>query len=881
MIRPSVLALATLLMTTSTLPAASRPASPDAGALETLRQSNARLQRFTLDNGMVCLVKEDPAAPVASVQVWVGTGSIHEGDQLGAGLSHYVEHMVFKGTPTRKPGEIARAIQALGGQINAYTSLDRTVFHTDVPARHWRDALAILADAVINPSFPAEECEKEKAVILRELSMGNDDPDRELNELLWRTAYVLHPYRHPVIGYKDVFERMTRDDLVASYRRRYTPDNMVAVVVGDIPAAEAEAALRQTFGPVPRRASPPVVLPVEPAQQAPRFARQTGPHALTRLILAFHTVSMADRDTPALDLLASITGNGQSSRLVQSIKEERQLVHGIGAWSYTPLYPGLFAVSATCDPDKESAAIAAIRDDIAAWSRTAFPAEEVNKARRMTLVSELSNLQTMNGQAGNYANGELMARNPRYSETYLDLLQHVTPADLQDVARRYLRPDNETLVIVSPTQAVAAASLPPALVRPSDVTRLTVEPGVPLVFREDHRLPFVYVCAAFRGGVLAETESTAGISQMMSELLLRGTPARSAEAIARAVETMGADLSPFSGFNSVGLQGRCLSGDADTLVSIMADCLARPAFPTNEIDKVRSVQLASLEAQREQPMAVAQDALAQALFPGHPYRWTSLGLPAAVERLDRQTIVRHHRQSLVTGNAVLAVFGDVTPERATQLAQAIAGRLRRDEAPALVVTPPRPVLPARVERVEPKEQCIVLFGFPGVAMKDPRRDALDLLDAAMSGMSSKVFETIREQRGLAYFAGSSQRAGLEPGLFMLYAGTRPDARADVEALLLKEVDRVGREGLDAGELARARSQMIAEHEMRLQDNGNLAMVCALDELYGLGCQHELTTRQRLEAVTAEQVRTAAAAILDTNRLAVSIVLPAAPAKATP
>ncbi len=873
-----------LIMTASLIAscavAASRP-SADAGTLDALRQSNARLERFTLEDGMVCLVKEDHSAPVVSVQIWVGTGSIHEGDLLGAGLSHYIEHMIFKGTPTRKPGEIAKALHNLGGQINAYTSLDRTVFHADLPARHWREALDILADAVMNPTFPAEECDKEKNVILRELSMGNDNPDRQLNELLWQTAFVAHPYRHPVIGYKDVFERITRDDLVSSYRRRYIPDNMVTVIVGDISADEAHAALTQVFAGFARRPSPPVVLPTEPVQQSSRTARQTGPHALTRLHLAFHTVALADRDAPALDLLASVAGNGQSSRLVQTIKESKKLVHDIGAWSFTSAYPGLFAVSATLDPDKEAEVVAAIRAEVASWSDKPFPAADIDKARRMMLVSELSTLQTMHGQAASYASGELMTRNPRYGEVYLDLLQRVTPADLQDVARRYLQPANSTLVVVGPTGAVAGAAFPAAIVRPSDVTRLTAAQSVPLVFREDHRLPFVYVCAVFGGGVLSETAATAGITRMMSDLLVRGTRSRSAEVIAGAVESLGADLAPFAGYNSFGLQARCLGTDADTVMDIMADCLSRAAFPADEVGKVQTVQLAAIDAQREQPMAIAQEALDGALFPGHPYQWNPIGRRDAVAALDRSALERHYRKYAVSGNLALAVFGDVTPDRARQLADALVRRIRRDEAPARVTTPPTPTLPARIEKREPKEQCIVLFGFPGVSLTDPRRDALELLDAAMSGMSSKVFATIREQRGLAYFAGASQRVGLDAGLFTLYAGTRPDALAEVETLLLREIDRVGREGLDADELERARRQLIAEHEMRMQDNGGLAMVCALDELYGLGFAHELTTRQRLEAVTAEQVRQAAASVLTTNRLAISVVLPVAAQKPVP
>jgi zinc protease len=206
----------------------------------------------------------------------------------------------------------------------------------------------------------------------------------------------------------------------------------------------------------------------------------------------------------------------------------------------------------------------------------------------------------------------------------------------------------------------------------------------------------------------------------------------------------------------------------------------------------------------------------------------------------------------------------------------VAKRVRRDEAPAREAAQATPKLPARVEKREPKEQAIILCGFPGVALTDPRKTPLEILDTAMSGMSSHLSDVIREQRGLAYYAGAYERVGVDPGAFVVFAGTRPDAVAEVEGLMAKEIERVTREGLTAEEFTRARNQIIAEHEMSLQDNMHLAVSCALNELYGLGCQYDFGTRQRLEAVTAEQVRQAAASILATNREVVSIVIPVAP-----
>ena len=588
--------------------------------------------------------------------------------------------------------------------------------------------------------------------------------------------------------------------------------------------------------------------------------------------MAFHTVALSDKDAPALDLLAAVTGGGQSSRLVQDIKENRKLVHGIGTGSFTLRDPGLFVIEASLDPSKETAALEAINAAVTSWAHTPFTRDEIEKARRIMLVGTLSSLQTMHGQAASYAEGELFMQSPRYSETYLEQLQAVTPADLQAVARKYLQPENRTTVVLGPEKTTTGA-LPSALCQPSEVIKQKLPNGVPLIVREDHRLPFVYVCAAFLGGVITEDENTSGITQLMSDLLIRGTPSRDASSIATTVESLGAGLSPFAGFNSFGLQGRSLAGDANTLMDVMFDCLGNATFPTNEVAKQKAIQLAALDAEQEQPMTIARNALNGMIFPGHPYRFPLLGNTNSVARLDQAALRDYYRRQLVAGNMALAIFGDITVKDAAALARKYLRRIRRDVAPARLSAVPHPVLPARLEQREPREQCIVLFGFPGASLTDPRNDALVLLDAAMSGMSSRLFETVRDKRGLAYYTSASLWSGLDAGVFTIYAGTRAEALPEVEQLIRAEMERVTTKGLDAEEISGARNKVIAEHEMSLQDNGRLAMGCALHELYGQGFDYEFSTRTRMERVTPEQIRQAAASVISTNKLAVSVVLP--------
>src|SRR5438477_5581933 len=215
-------------------------------------------QKRVLPNGLTIIVQEDRSAPVASVQAWCGTGSVDENQHLGAGLSHILEHMLFKGTKTRPANAIAQAVQDVGGYINAYTSFDRTVYWIDVPKAGVSSALEILSDAMMNATLPPEEYKKEQEVIRREFAMGFDDPDRMEGQLLFATAYSEHPYRHPVIGHIDVYNALSRDEVMKYYKMRYVPNNIFFVVVGDVDADKVFKQLETYFGKYPRKALAPV-----------------------------------------------------------------------------------------------------------------------------------------------------------------------------------------------------------------------------------------------------------------------------------------------------------------------------------------------------------------------------------------------------------------------------------------------------------------------------------------------------------------------------------------------------------------------------------------------------------------------------------------------
>src|SRR6185437_10988332 len=514
-----------------------KAAPPESSALIVFPPSTA--QKWVLPNGLTVIVQEDHSAPVASVQAWCSTGSVDEDQHLGAGLSHILEHMLFKGTKTQSANQIAQSIQDVGGYINAYTSFDRTVFWIDVPKDGVGTALKVLSDAMMNSTLPPEEYKKEQEVIRREFAMGMDDPDRMTSLLLFGTAYQRHPYRFPVIGELEVYNQLTQEQVTQYYKTRYVPNNLTFVVVGDVDAEKVRQQLTDLFKPYPEKSLKPVFIPSEPPQLGRREVHREFSTELTHLAMAWHIPEVTNPDVPALDLLSTILGDGRSSRLYRHVREEAGLAFSISAFSYTPGDPGLFGVDATVDPKKREAAEQLALRIVDEVKHAGVTAEELAKAKKIMLSHHLGALTTMRGQASDIGSNWLLTRNLNFSRDYLDAVQKVTLDDIKRVAAHYLRNENLTVISLNPKGSLVAKAEAAKPISAGEVQKFELSNGLRLLVREDARLPLVAMGAVFRSGLLAETPQTNGITRLMAKSLLKGTTTRTAEQIAEEIEAVG------------------------------------------------------------------------------------------------------------------------------------------------------------------------------------------------------------------------------------------------------------------------------------------------------------------------------------------------------
>ena len=816
-------------------------------------------QKWILPNGLTIIVQEDHSAPVASVQAWCSTGSVDEDQHLGAGLSHILEHMLFKGTKTRSANQIAQSIQDVGGYINAYTSFDRTVFWIDVPKDGVSTALEVLTDAMMNSNLPPDEYKKEQEVIRREFAMGMDDPDRMASLLLFATAYQRHPYRFPVIGELEIYNQLTQEQVMQYYKTRYVPNNLTFVVVGDVNGEKVQQQLSDLFNAYPEKSLKPVFIPSEPPQLGRREVHKEFATELTHFSMAWHIPEVTSPDVPALDLLSTILGDGRSSRLYQRVREEAGLAFGISAFSYTPGDPGLFGIDATLDPKKREAAEQLALQIVDEVKQTGVTADELDKAKKITLSQHLGALTTMRGQASDIGSNWLLTRDLNFSRHYLDAVQQVTLDDVKRVAKTYLTENNLTVVSLNPKGSLSGKA---ELVKPvaaGEVQKFELSNGLRLLVREDHRLPLVGMGAVFRGGLLAETPQDNGITRLMTKVLLKGTKTRTAEQIANELESVGGSISSDAGNNSFSVSVDVMKPDVKRGFSLLSDVLLNATFPEKAIAREKEIQIAAIQQEEEQLTSVARNIMREALFPQHPYALRSNGSVGAVQHLTQKDLLDFRDRYVVARNGVIYVFGDVKADEIKQLVEQTLGNMK---AGALTLIDAKASMPlaktTMVESRKDKAQGVIMVGFRGASLSSPDRYALELIDEASSDLGSRFFIRIRQQMGLAYYVGASQMQGLVPGLFAFYLGTDPQKLERVRTELLDEIHNLANDGLTPEELQRAKKKLIGQQEIANQSNDAFGYHCALDELYGLGFNYYKQLEYHVNAVTLDDVKKVAA-----------------------
>jgi len=834
-----------------------------------------QIKQLLLDNGLQVVWEEDHRQPIVAIEARIKGGLRGEGSYVGTGITHFIEHMLFKGTPTRPPGTIDQEVRRYGGSINAFTSIDNTGVSLFVESAYLKDALGMLADILQHAVFDQKEFDKERAVVISEIQMNLDDPDRRIYQLLWSRHFLEHPYRHPILGYQPLLERLTVKDMADFYAAEYQPQNIVLSCVGDVDGASLPQLAKELFGSWPRGVTDPKqqLVPAEPPTASAKDATVELPVQAAYVMLGFSSTRLSDPDLYPLDVLANILGQGRSSRLYDTIIRKRQLAHAIHASNYTPYDPGIFMIQFRTDPDKVAAATEATLAILDEIKRNGVTDAELHKAKRSVSADYLFGLQTVESKAGDVASSMASTGDPLFSRRYVEAVEQVSAEQVQAVARRYCDASKMTTAIIRPTAAQAETPASAAQA-PIQLHKDVLKNGATVLTGVDHGLPIAAIVVAFRGGVRAETEHTQGISNLVSQMLTKGTATKNALQIAQQVESLGGSLEPFSGRDGFGLVLQLLAPDLNEGLALMHELVTQCTFPAAELDVQRQLIDRELQTQDDEIFDAGGILLRQTLFGKHPYRFNPLGDRKTIASVTREQCLDFAKRWLTPSNTVMAVYGDAAREAVTQQLTQTFGAMPAATSPWPAQLPED--LPKNIReasRTMQKEQALIMLGFPGSTYVAPDRYAVDVLSAVLSGMAGRLFQSVREEQGLSYTLGAPHVPGWDPGVLLVYAATRPDEQAKVLKTVEEQLQLAIAKGFTEEEVNQAKRMLIGSHRLELQHLVGLAKRSAIDELYGVGFDAWTHYEAQINAVTVSMVHEAARKHLTMQRRAQIIIGP--------
>jgi len=863
-----------------------------------------------LANGLRVLTKEVHTAPLVTCWAWYRVGSRNESPGI-TGISHWVEHMLFKGTQTLGKGEIFKQVTKRGGYLNGFTSEENTTYFETLPAVDLELGLRIESDRMVNATFDPAEVASERTVIISERQGAENSPAFHLNEEVVAAAFRAHSYRFPVIGYMSDLESMTREDLYAYYRRYYGPNNCTLVLVGDFAAEPTLRLVDRYFGGIEGQVSPPPVRTVEPPQQGERRVLLRRPGPAVYVMACYHTPPAGHEDMYAFTLLDALLSGakpygwagglslGKSARLYRAL-----VATGLASSASSQLDlgqdPKAFFLFATAQDGVAPERVeAALLEQVTRLQQEPPAAVEMEKALRQARAQLAYATDGVTGQGMLLGMYEILA-GWQWLENVVERLEAVTPTQVQEVAQRYLSADNRTVGIFLPT-APAGATEPPAHVawRPGQQRffhsgwagprasgnlpffhRRSLTNGAVLLVHEKPGSPSVSVKASLKAGSAFEEEHQAGLARLTARMLERGTSRAGFAEISERLESIGAQIAAGSSRETADFDGKALSADLGVLLETMADMWRSPTFPADQLELLRGEMATALKQELDDTRARAERTVRGLIYqPGHPYRRMPTGRPETLAALTREQVAAFHGRYYHPGSLILVVAGDVEVDRVLEVAEQAIGRWRPTTEPPTLNLPRVEAQPYQREDVvlPHKTQCDIAVAYPAISRPDPDYAALDMANLVVGrlGLMGRLGENVRDRQGLAYYAMARLESGLGRAPWVIQAGVNP---ANVERAIdsiMEEMRRIRQEAVSEAELTDAKANQIGGLALRLETADGVAAIGLAIEYYGLGIDYLERFIARVQQMTADEILAAAQRHLDPDHYGLAVVGPRA------
>jgi zinc protease len=883
-----------------------------------------------LANGLTILSKDVHAAPVVYFSVWYRVGSRNEISGQ-TGLSHILEHMMFKGTNDLPPGSIDHLFLENGGEINASTGNDRTEYHELISADKLELAVRIEADRMEHSAFDPLQLKHEMVVVRSELEGDDNDPDWDLVHNVWEPLeFVQSPYHWPNIGWTSDVEAVSsrRDVIYDYYRQHYMPNNAFVVMVGDFDTKKAVALCQKYFGVyAPGHLVEHHISPESPQTGERRaILRRAGTTA--SIIIGYHVPGVGTKAHYVFDVLSTILSGGRSDRLYQDLVETG-LANEADVDNPDFLDPWAVMFHASVRSGVSIATVeSSLENEVTKLQTAPVTAEELRRAKDQIAASFVYNKDSVTAQAEEIGRTEVI-KSYEYDDDYLKHIESVTAEDIQNAASTYLTQDNRTVAIYDPLPLPPGEAPPapaseknfgaaPPVTDPHQKavlakldkefnsgitttsasqlpipTRVVLPNGLTLIVEENHANPTVAISGRIVAGSMEDPQGKWGLADMTASMLSRGTTSMNALQIALKLESVSAAVDVSAGTEEADINGTCLSNNFDLTVSTLADELQHATFPVDQLEKLRGETISDLEDEKQDTGGtggagtLAEIAFADALYPpGHPYWSPSVDqTEGSVNSLTRADIQTFYSAYYRPDTTILCIVGDVKTGDVVRTIKADFGDWANPPTPMPTINIPDVPLPAAAPSpvtiaIPGAPQTSILWGYPGqLKLHDSNYVAVTIMNYIFGGdtFGSRLGKVIRDENGLAYTVYSDFDAAHGAGPFEVFLGTNPDNARHAISLLRSIAYQMKKDGVTADEVTNAKKYITGTYPLRLETNGGVAEVLLVSQDYGLGLDYMRRREGLYNKVTLAQVNAAARKYINPDK-AVLVISGAAPSE---
>lgn len=814
---------------------------------------------YKLDNGQTIVIEQVKNNPIVTIDTWIKTGSINENDS-NSGISHFLEHLFFKGTENHPTGDFDHILESKGATTNAATSKDFTHYYITISSKYFKEALELHADMLLHPQIPRKEMEKERKVVLEEIAKDANSPSNICYENLNSLLYTTHPYKRKVIGSAKVIENVSRETILDYYKKYYTPSNMTTIIIGDVNPEETIKIIKDNFNTPYKK---PIVNKYKKEKLLSSQKRNIAymPTQAGYMMIGFRSADITSNDTYALDVLATILGDGKSSKLYQVIKEQKQLVNSISAYNATMKDDGIFVINSTFTPQNTQKVESAIFTEINKIKEFGVSDTDLKIAKKIIETDTYYSRESVSNIAKELGYIITLTGSTDYYNNYLNKINKVTAADVKRVADKYLTKNNSAISCVLPEsqnvkeERTKTQNHKSELISSNSTTKkLKLDNNATILLTDNSYNDIVAISIMAKGGNFLEPQR--GTSRLFADLLMKGTKKYSAIELAKALEENGINITITPNSDTFNINVLTTKNQVETALEILDDMLNNSTFDDIEIEKDRTILLNKIKQNRDNPLNLAIDGYKSQIYKDSVYSTSYTLLEKSLPHVTREHIKTYQSKILNPENIIISVNGKVDQDK---LVNIFSNMFPNNYQPAFDFSKYSiPKLTAKTQvtkKADDQKTAWVILGWQTNGIDNKKEYAtLNIINTILgSGMSSRLFRSVREQEGLAYQVGSSYNPNILAGSFNVYVGTNPKTLDRAKQKMLAEMEKFKTQFVSGKELRDAKDRLLGEFVIELETNNDKATTLGWFEASGRGYEFIDEYAKLINSVTVSDI----------------------------